>query len=253
MNNSGISWTDKTLNPLVGCTNNCSFNGESYCYAREVAKRSKCQKCQSFTPHAHRERLDKYPVKDAGRVVFLGSMAGMWEPGAFSDSDINRVLDFIAAHPGDTFLTLTKNPIRYRDFIIPSNLWVGITITNMLAFWEETQIFIEVTDQVRRFISFEPLLEKIDDIPFCWEDYIDCIIIGPLNHRGKTPTKAEWIMNLMNVAEDAGVMVHLKPQCSPAGVPQDIIDAHQQTPWKGLRQDCADAIKTQNRRPTNVN
>ena len=229
MNKTGISWCDYTFNPLVGCTNNCSHEGKPYCYAREVAKRSKCSLCRAFMAHSHFERLDDYPKKDAGRIVFLGSMAGIWEPGAFCDADIQRVLDFVAAHPGDTFLTLTKNPKQYQTFSLPGNLWAGTTITR-----NDPQLFYWASSvRAKRFISFEPLLEDVSEIPMFvseWQQY-SCIIIGPLNHRGQTPTKAEWILNLMNVAEDAGVMVHLKPQCRLAGIPDDVIQAHQMTPW----------------------
>jgi len=242
MNPTGIEWTECTWNPVVGCKHGCW-----YCYARQQVKRfrQRCEKCYTFEPHIHPERIfDPLRRRKPATifVVSMGDLWGDWVPAAWIDA----VLDVIHACPQHTFLALTKNPERYYEFVKPwnhilqENLWCGITITGSRDLERIETASLLMPAHQKKFISFEPLLDDaaaiLDDMGL---DYVgdatiwDAIIIGPLNKRGHDPvTQREWVERIMDVAQTAGVPVILKDACEKIGFTKAEIKAHQQTPWR---------------------
>ena len=102
-------WLDKrikTWNPFVGCSFNCS-----YCWARRMAKRLRCEKCREFVPHVHLERLNPRLVPKDG-VVFVGDMGDI----ACQPKEIKQVMEFIQEFQrrhSTTFFFETKSPFFY--------------------------------------------------------------------------------------------------------------------------------------------
>lgn len=176
VNKTKIEWTDFTWNPLTGCKHNCP-----YCYAKKIGMRFDGH----FNPTFHPERLnDKFPKKPS--KIFVCSMAdlfGDWIP----DKWIIDILRIAYENPQHTFQYLTKNPKRMQDFIFPYNAWIGTTIEDKSKLYR-----LEELQKVKapyKFISFEPLLGKIDiDLT---DSGIDLVIIGGLTGT-KEKTKKEW-------------------------------------------------------------
>ena len=114
----------ETWNPIVGCSHNCV-----YCWARRQAQRQKhrCDKCYTFTPHLHKERLFGGFRKNS--VVFVCSMADMfgdWVPSKW----ISEILEIVEANSQTTFFFETKNPKRYLEFAdrFPDNVILSVTL-----------------------------------------------------------------------------------------------------------------------------
>jgi len=153
----GFSW-----NPIVGCTNGCS-----YCYARRQARRQKrnCQLCYDFVPHLHEERLDQPLKRKESATIFLGSMCDLWDPmvDPVWRMDIWHIIN---ATPRHTYLVLTKQP-QHVTWPLCNNLWIGVSVTRMsqlhfirdLVYGREPMAW--GPEDKPMFVSFEPLLERL--------------------------------------------------------------------------------------------
>jgi protein gp37 len=176
--NSKIAWTDHTFNPWHGCTKVSA--GCAHCYAEAQAQRFGT----AWGPTAERRLFgDKHwnePIKwnraakEAGvrARVFCASMADVFEDRADLQDQRVRLWKLIAETPCLDWLLLTKRPDNIRrmlptieigDEALPrfDNVWLGVTAENQRAADERIPLLLEAPAAVR-FISMEPLLEKID-------------------------------------------------------------------------------------------
>mgnify|MGYP001616408686 CR=1 FL=1 len=137
----------------------------------------------------------------------------------------------IAARPEHTFIFLTKNPkgfIPWGNF--PDNAWVGATVCNERMFKDACSIFIRVKAK-HKWLSIEPLLESIsngvtvepdptqrrpdnkdnvkDILYFLKDTGIDFVVIGGQTRPTVMP-KIEWVKEIVQAADKAGIKVWLK-------------------------------------------
>jgi DNA repair photolyase len=115
----------ETWNPVTGCLYYCN-----YCWARQLATtklKNSHRYTQGFKPMLNEK---EFRVKfNKGDLVFVSDMGDLF--GEFIPSNwIQRVLEHVARFPKTQFLFLTKNPIRYNEFLnhIPDNAILGATI-----------------------------------------------------------------------------------------------------------------------------
>ncbi|MCH5315464.1 MAG: DUF5131 family protein [Eubacterium sp.] len=198
MKNTKIDWCNSTVNPIMGCPNNCE-----YCYARKINKRFKYIEdwCKpQFFPKRLKDFYSKKP-----KSIFIDSMSdiGTWEQYWF-----NSVMDAINANPQHRYIALTKRYARYCELArranvgVIKNLYIGMSVT--------TQAQLEkATDQVD-FYSIEPLLEPLD-IPFEM-NLPRTLIIGAEtgNRKGKVIPKKEWIDEIVKCADERNCIVFMK-------------------------------------------
>lgn len=177
MQKSRIDWPFKPLytsNPLIGCKNNCS-----YCYARKLNTRFKW--IDEWTdPQPNWKEFDiDYSGKP--KFIFIGSMSdlfGSWVPRNFIQDIINK----IERYPIHQFIFLTKNPKRYSEFEFPSNVWLGVTVTDSDNKSDiQRLIDFNTPSHVNTFVSIEPLLGSWNRVYF--PNY-DLIIVGALTGIG---------------------------------------------------------------------
>ena len=160
MNKTKIEWCDYTVNPIKGlCPVDCKDNqGKSYCYARAMYKRFKWNpEIRYEDPFYQFYDLKKKPPSR----VFVGSTMELFGDWIREEWMVN-ILSFCKAYPQHTFIFLTKQPqnlIKFSPF--PSNVWLGVSATNQQQFDEAVKYLKEVEATVK-FISFEPLLERIN-------------------------------------------------------------------------------------------
>ncbi len=144
MSKTKIEWCDYTFNPIKGL---CKYACE-YCYARKMYKRF----------HWNEEiRLEMSALSGIAKIkepsrIFLCSthdLFGDW----ITDKWIFDIITECHRYPQHTFLLLTKNPGRYKDFTFRKNFWLGQTVV-------KKEDYKKTTNNNIKFISFEPLLDN---------------------------------------------------------------------------------------------
>jgi len=129
----------------------------------------------------------------------MGDLFGEWVPREW----IEAVLHIVGKAYWHTFLFLTKNPKRYLDFQFPRNAWIGTTIDTQKR--AENLKWLLQADATVKFVSFEPLFEKIDiDL-----HGVDWIIIGAQTKPEVQPPK-EAVEKLLSQADELDIPVFMK-------------------------------------------
>jgi len=297
VNKTQIEWVKNpdgsqgyTWNPITGCLNGCE-----YCYARKLANtrlknvyllnNSIPAPDEPFYPRFWEERLqelipplaqvnyERYgyqcrkfePYRKASRkpkgifVCDMGDLFGIGVPEEWT----RRVLLAIGANPQDRFYLLTKQPQRLPEFSpFPENAWVGVTVCNDKMLDVAVDKLEDIQAKIK-FISFEPLLERLTlslDYAFyysgisqviigaCTGTYSEMTRLCALNNMSYTDKKPfgkkwtlqpriEWVRQIVEAADKAGVKVFLKDNLKPLFEQTYGQDIHSYYYHNGLRQE----------------
>ena len=183
--NSGIEWTDHTVNLWWGCTK--VHRGCDNCYAETLSNRFGNDIWGNDKPRkriksAFRD-LAKYQKEAAEKgtyyKVFVGSMMDIFEKpmplmnpipdyNTTSDLRIRFFTDFeFNEYPNLTFLLLTKRPGNINRYLTsymrenpPKNVWFGTSPVDQKTF--ETLVPQLQKVKGNKFLSIEPQLDDID-------------------------------------------------------------------------------------------
>jgi len=204
MKTTKIEWTDKTWNPVTGCTK--LSTGCAHCYAEIMANRlhamGVAKYANKFTPTLHDDVLDE-PLKwKNSHTVFVCSMADLFHDAVPFDF-IDKVMDTIRQTGHHRYQILTKRAGRMAEYFsqasLPDNVWLGVTV--------EASSEISRIDSLRslqaaiRFISCEPLIEDLGIIDLT---NIDWVIVGGESGVKARPMKPEWVRSIMKQADEQG-------------------------------------------------
>ena len=214
--NSSIGWTDASWNPTTGCTK--ISQGCKGCYAATLSKRLKAMGQKKyrndfeFTEHPQDIELPLRWRKP--RKIFVNSMSDLFHEKARMEY-IGQCFDVMLRAKQHIYQVLTKRPIymsefsehfeKFYNYTIPHHIWMGTSVEN-----NDTTHRIDSLRDVKahvKFISFEPLLEQIDDVDLSG---IDWAIIGGESGAGFRPPKEEWINGLIEQCEKQNVPVFFK-------------------------------------------
>ena len=202
-----------TFNPCWGCLNHCE-----YCYARKIAKRfagkiaereidfvyggcidgnslnayyeTQKEIIRNFKPTFLHSQFEKKLPKKPQRI-FVGSMS---EIAHWREEWVEKVIEKIKLYPQHIFQFLTRYPEVYLRYAFPENCWLGITIVEGIDNIEYQKFKISNPNNLK-FISFEPLLNKIS----MNLEGIDWVIIGAEtgNRKGKIIPKRKWFEEIV--------------------------------------------------------
>jgi len=224
---TSIEWTrnadgtdGRTWNPVTGCSR--TSPGCSRCYALTMAARLKAMgqpRYQSdgdprrgsgpgFAVTLHPDLIDAPRRWAKPSTVFVNSMSDLFHeemPAEF----IEAVFQTMAETPRHTFQVLTKRHERLAEVALtlpwPANVWMGVSIEN--------RRFVHRADYLRRvpaavrFISAEPLLGPLEGLDL---DGIDWLIAGGESGHRARPCREEWLRDLRDRCQEAGVAYFLK-------------------------------------------
>lgn len=245
MNKTSIEWVKNpdgtqgyTWNPITGCLNGCE-----YCYARKLANTrlrdiylanlnvsdagDRPRLTDPFYPRFWEDRMYDVPVRNYEPKKHLGifccdmsDLFGIGVPEEWTRRVLTKIRTGGAWH---RFYLLTKQPqnlIKFSPF--PDNCWVGVSVTSPYQLAAGMQGLCNI-DARTKFISFEPLLESVSVVPGILlpvMDIVSWVIIGAQTKPAVYP-KIEWVREIVEAADQAGVPVFLKDNLEPiAGDPR---------------------------------
>lgn len=215
---TGIAWTDHTFNPWIGCAKvapECA-----HCYAEGYGQRFGV----AWGPQGTRRRTSESNWKEplrwdraarrdgVRRRVFCASLADVFEDRADLLTwrrDLFALID--RCHNLD-WLLLTKRPENVHDMVPawPRNAWLGASAGTNATLTRALPDLIDVPGPRVRFLSAEPLLERIH-IPYLGEPrVIDWVIVGGESGPRARPCSVEWIRSIVRQCKSAGVPVFVK-------------------------------------------
>ena len=209
---SGIEWTEKTWNPVTGCTKVSA--GCKNCYAETMARRLKAIGVngyeRGFEVACHENRLDMPLQRKKQTVFFVNSMSDLFHPKV-SFSFIDKVMDTISRTPQHSYQILTKRPAAMKRYFsgarkVPENAWLGVSVENKKHGVPRIEVLADIPARVR-FLSVEPLLEDVGKINLRG---IDWVIVGGESGKKARPMKPEWAMNVQRQCNVAGVKFFFK-------------------------------------------
>lgn len=230
-----IEWCDTTWSPVTGCTP--ISDGCKNCYAKRMAHRlsnnekvHNRERYNDFLVNYWPERM-RYPAHwTKPRKIFVCSMGDLFHTNVRHDW-IRKIISRTVRDPQHIYIFLTKRPERMKHImigfedVIQNNIWCGITCENQQTADERMPVLLETPAAVR-FVSVEPMLDKIDlsglpgflDFSCTTEPkHIDWVICGAETGPNKRPMENEWAR-------------HLRDQCKSADVPFFFKKATGETP-----------------------
>lgn len=225
MAKSKIAWTEKTWNPVTGCTKVSA--GCKNCYAERMHKRltkmGLDKYSEPFSKVVCHEAVTGEPLSwQKPRMVFVNSMSDLFHKDVPFEF-IKLVMSIINLTPRHTYQILTKRPERALAFVtdymegapLPDNVWMGVSVENQKAADERIYPLTLIPCKVR-WLSMEPLLGPVDLRPF-----FDL----PMPQHF---TRSEWGINWVVVGGESGPgarsmdltwAVYARNQCRQYGVP----------------------------------
>ncbi len=214
MTKTKIEWCDFTLNPIKGlCPMDCkNLAGKPYCYARRMYKRFKWDDKISYKSidwmNREIDRIDnrRGQVGENARI-FIGStmeLFGNW----VADNYLLNLFKLLQGWPEHTFIFLTKQPQNLHKFSpFPDNCHIGISCDTKQRMIDGYKYLCNIDAKVK-FISFEPLLERMDVKSLA---SINWVIIGEQTpHNQRTAPKIEWVRELVMATDQSKTPVFLK-------------------------------------------
>jgi protein gp37 len=204
MTTTKIEWTDKTWNPVTGCSKVSA--GCMNCYAEVMARRLQAmgqnKYRNGFNITVHNNVLEEPLYWKTPHTIFVCSMSDLFHNNV-PDQFINEVIRTIKLTPQHRYQLLTKRAERMTEYFqkhsIPSNVWLGVTVENQLA---KTRIdFLRQLKASVCFLSCEPLLEDLGELNL---ENIDWVIVGGESGTSARPMKEEWVLSIKEQTEMQG-------------------------------------------------
>ena len=207
---SAIEWTEATWNPVTGCSK--VSPGCKHCYAERMAKRlhamGNARYRNGFQVTLHYDLIDLPMAWKRPRTIFVNSMSDLFHkdvPTKF----IQSVFETMTKSPQHTFQVLTKRPERLCELADmlpwPENVWMGVSVESQEYTWR-IEYLRRVPASVR-FLSIEPLLGPIDDLPL---EGIHWVIVGGESGPGARPMDANWVRSIRDQCSSSGVAFFFK-------------------------------------------
>lgn len=231
-----IAWTENTFNPWIGCLK--VSPGCENCYADTLAtnrmglhvwgpakttQRKVTSPANWKTPRkwdrqaAARTSSPWAGARDRAMLVFCASMCDVFEDHPTANEYRPRLWNLIRTTPSLYWQLLTKRPERIRETLPDDwgehgwpNVWLGTSIENMDYAWRASSL--AVLPAVVRFISYEPALGPLDDLPLRG---IDWLIYGGESGPGYRPHDLAWPRSMRSRCAEHGVAFFYKQSSAP--------------------------------------
>lgn len=216
---TGIEWTDRTWNPLTGCTRVSAGCEHCYAFTLHDMRHEAYQRTGGIYPNSRPmprqyarpfsviqllpERLEQpLHIKQPQRF-FVNSMSDLFH-SQVPDDYIRRVFDTMRRAHWHVFQILTKRPGRLRrlgpalDW--PPNVWIGVSIESDLL--TPRADALRCVPAVIRFLSLEPLLGPVPSLSL---EGIQWVITGGESGPQARPCDPAWVRDVRDRCQAAGI------------------------------------------------
>lgn len=207
---TGIEWTDATWNPVTGCTK--VSPGCKHCYAERLAVRLRAmgnpRYRRGFAVTLQPDLLSLPLRWRQPRRIFVNSMSDLFHEAVPGDY-VRRVFDVMEQADWHIFQILTKRSERLMSLADrlpwPPHVWQGVSVENARYTWRIAHL--RRVPAAVRFLSIEPLLGPIPDLPL---DGIHWVIVGGESGGGHREMAVEWVREIRDQCVAAGVPFFFK-------------------------------------------
>lgn len=250
-----IEWCDSTVNPTGFQCCGCElWNGEiKICYSGTFAERiggpgafekpvelkpGRMAQAARWPDLTGKPRKDKPWLNGRPRVIFLGDMADVLQPGVPFEYLKTEIIDVVNSEAGKRhiWMLLTKQSgrlVQFQQWLHdthaldwPENLWPGVSITSRRKTYRVSDL-IKISSAFK-FISYEPAWEYVDFEHWLWNGadpsyHIRMIIMGGQSGHNPKPFHLRWAQLIKINCEHAHVDFFLKQLGSNPLKPRDLI------------------------------
>lgn len=210
MKTTKIEWTDKTWNPITGCSKKST--GCQHCYAEVMSRRLKAmgqeKYANGFLVTLHERCLDEPLLWKNSHNIFVCSMSDIFHeevPFEFVD----KMFSIIRKTPQHRYQILTKRAERMAEYFatryIPNNVWLGVTVEAQSSRFR-IDCLRDLSASVK-FLSCEPLVEDLGELDLTG---IDWVIVGGESGPKARPMQESWALNIRRQVEAQGARFFFK-------------------------------------------
>lgn len=250
-NDTKISWTNKTLNPAVGCDKvseecrNCyasldacrrADNPTFPLYEGVVSRKqpNSWGKNHDWSGRVNysMKKLDEIRKLPPGSMCFINSMSDSFHTG-LPEEFIQKMFQAMNARPDVTFQVLTKRAQRLAEMANTlnwtDNIWMGVTVGVDKSRWR-LDCLRQVPAKIR-WVSAEPLLEEVDYSPWLADGTLNWVVVGGESKSGWRPLKAEWVRAARDACISHNVPFFFKQWAGFAPIKHPQIDGRHWEQW----------------------
>jgi protein gp37 len=224
MSDSTIEWTNKTWNPVTGCTE--VSPGCAHCYARVMANRlqamGQTHYTNGFQVTLHEDFLGLPLTWKKPQMIFVNSMSDLFHQD-IPDDFIIAVFKTMALANQHIYQVLTKRPSRLVNTSLasriirclghwPKHIWLGVSVENQEYTWRIDKL-LKVPAPIR-FISYEPALGPLGDIDLTGIHWLIC---GSESGHGARPMDDDWARGARDLCLRDGVSFFFKQRADKSG------------------------------------
>lgn len=210
MSKSKIEWTESTWNPVTGCTK--ISPGCVNCYAERMSYRLRAMGQKNyrngFDLTIHENSLAKPLSWKKPQMIFVNSMSDLFHEDVPREF-ILKVFDVMNEASHHIFQVLTKRSERLLELsnhlFWADNIWMGVSVEDSDHVYRINHL--RETGAEVKFISFEPLLEKIDRVDL---NGMNWAIVGGESGPSARRMDEEWVTSLRDQCRSAGIPFFFK-------------------------------------------
>ena len=147
---------------------------------------------KTIEPQFYPEKLSEpYEIKSPSTIFVcaFADLFGSWIP----DEWIKAVIKTITETPRHTYVFLTKNPQRYREFEFPANVYLGITV-EAPEYLHRAEALRDLPS--RKLCSIEPVLGDFTGVDLSMFDWVVC---GYMLGRKSTRQERAWMKSIVHM------------------------------------------------------
>ena len=215
MAETSIEWTERTWNPILGCS--IATPGCINCYAMKMAGRLEAMGTERYLGTTTKQKKKSVwtgklvlapdsTINDPLRrkkptTYFVNSMGDLFHEEC-PTKWIDLVFNVMANAPQHTFQILTKRAGRLREYVESrseqplANVWLGVSTERQKEAEARIPELLAAPAAVR-FISAEPLLGPLDLSRFLrCRPSLDWVIVGGESGHGARPMSSAWVESL---------------------------------------------------------